>query len=211
MKEKILQQGAEANIILVEQNGKEPFIIKDRIKKGYRLTSIDEQIRTRRTRAETKLLEKASQIIDSPKPLFEHSIKNSSKLKMPFIDGKKLSEYLDSFPLEKQKKICRILGSNIAKLHDNGIIHGDFTTSNMILKNGKVFLIDFGLGFISHKIEDKAVDLHLLRQALEAKHFLHWHDLFKSVVLGYSSSKNSISVLEQLKKVEARGRYKEAY
>ena len=40
-----------------------------------------------------------------------------------------------------------------------------------ILKNGKVYFIDFGLGFFSNKTEDKAVDLHLLKQALESKHY----------------------------------------
>ncbi|MCX6749275.1 MAG: hypothetical protein NTW17_00835 [Candidatus Pacearchaeota archaeon] len=78
-------------------------------------------------------------------------------------------------------------------------------------KSFKIFFIDFGLGFISPKIEDKAVDLHLLKQALEAKHFTHWYELFNEVLKGYSFSKNSKQVLKQLKKVEARGRYKEAY
>ena len=211
MTEKILQRGAEANIIFVEPKDGEPFIIKDRIKKSYRLQEIDEEIRFRRTRAEAKLLEKASKIIDSPNPFFEPFIKNSSKLKIPFINGKKLSEYLDSFSMEDQKKICRIIGENIASLHDKDIIHGDLTTSNMILKDGKVFFIDFGLGFSSHKIEDKAVDLHLLRQALEARHFKNWQDLFAEVKIGYASSKNSSPVFEQFKKVESRGRYKGNY
>jgi N6-L-threonylcarbamoyladenine synthase/protein kinase Bud32 len=242
MAQKILARGAEANIILVKQNGKEPFIIKDRIKKSYRFPQIDEQIRGRRTRAEAKLLTKASQIINSPLPFFEPSIKNSSKLKMPFVKGKKLSDFLDKFPLNKQKEICKIIGNNIAKLHDNDIIHGDLTTSNMILvedknetgkklvnKKGssnvklkvssgavglygfKIYFIDFGLGFISPKVEDKAVDLHVLRQALEAKHFKHWQVLFTQVLKGYSASKNHKKVLEQFKKVEARGRYKEKY
>ena len=229
MTEKIIQQGAEANIILIRAKGREPFIIKDRIKKNYRLSEIDDEIRSRRTRSEAKLLEKASQVINSPKPFFEPCIKNSSKLKMPFIEGKKLSDHLDSFPLKEEKKICRIIGENTAKLHDTDIIHGDLTTSNMIyVKNNresneningkrgdrkgfKVFFIDFGLGFGSHKIEDKAVDLHLLRQALEAKHFKHWKELFNEVSKGYSISKNHKLVLKQLEKVEKRGRYKGNY
>ena len=105
-----------------------------------------------------------------------------------------------------------LIGKNIAKLHDADIIHGDLTTSNMILSGKEVvYFIDFGLGFISKKIEDKAVDLHLLKQALEAKHFTHWETLFKEVINGYSSSKDSKLVLKQLEKVEKRGRYKEQY
>ncbi|MBM3228273.1 Kae1-associated serine/threonine protein kinase [Candidatus Pacearchaeota archaeon] len=206
MKEKIIQIGAEANIILTDN-----FIIKDRIKKFYRIPELDEKIRRRRTKSEAKLLEKASKIINCPVPFISPSIKNSSKLKMPFIDGKKLSDNLNHFSLKKQKEICKILGENIAKLHDSHIIHGDLTTSNMILKENKIYLIDFGLGFISSKIEDKAVDLHLLKQALEAKHFQNWEILFKEVLKGYKKYKEFEKILEQFKKVEKRGRYKGSY
>jgi len=203
MEEKIIAQGAEAKIILFNK-----LVIKDRIKKGYRIPELDIQIRGRRTKAEAKLLERASEIINCPKPFFEPSIKNSSKIKMPFINGKKLSEELDSFPLKEQKQLCTKIGESIAKLHDKDIIHGDLTTSNIILNEGKVYFIDFGLGFTSHRIEDKAVDLHLIKQALEAKHFNNWESLFQSIKKGYSYSKDSKKVLEQLEKVEKRGRYK---
>jgi TP53 regulating kinase-like protein len=240
---KTIQQGAEAKILL---SVKKNFIIKDRISKGYRILELDKKIRKLRTRSESKLLEKASNIINSPKPC---SIPESYKIKMPFIKGKKLSEYLGSFPLKKQKEICREIGKSISKLHDANIIHGDLTTSNMILvenlkkiikhdnltKSGfqinsfsrvggwesvgksekipkfRIFFIDFGLGFISHKIEDKAVDLHLLKQALEAKHFKNWKLLFGEVIKGYKNSKKSDLVLKQFEKVEKRGRYKDKY
>ena len=137
---------------------------------------------------------------------------------MPFIKGKKLSEHLDKFPLVKQKQICKQIGNSIAKLHEHDIIHGDLTTSNMIHVSNKkkgddrrtneIFIIDFGLGFISRKIEDKAVDLHLLKQALEAKHFKHWEILIKEVFRGYEKSSDSEKVFERLKAVEKRGRYK---
>ena len=204
MKPKIIQQGAEAVIILSNN-----FIIKDRIKKSYRIKELDTKIRSRRTKSEAKLLEKASELINSPKSFFQPSIKNSTKLKMPFIDGKKLSDHLDNFPLNKQKQICNQIGQDVAKLHDKNIIHGDLTTSNMILvESNKIFFIDFGLGFISHKFEDKAVDIHLLRQALEAKHFKNWEVLFKEVIKGYKASKDAEKTLNQLIKVEKRGRYK---
>jgi len=77
----------------------------------------------------------------------------------------------------------------------------------MILKNKEVYLIDFGLGFTSRKIEDKAVDIHLLKQALEAKHFKNWETLFKEFLEGYKSP-DAEKVLTQLEKVEKRGRYK---
>ncbi len=200
MPNKIISQGAEAKIILNKD-----FIIKDRISKSYRIPEIDSKIISRRTKAESKLLEKASKIINCPKPFF---IPQFNKIKMPFINGKKLSIHLDK--LKNKFSIAEQIGKEISKLHKENIIHGDLTTSNMILKRKEIFFIDFGLGFISHKLEDKAVDLHLLKQALEAKHYKNFQKLWQSVEKGYSSFNKSESpkVLERLKAVEKRGRYK---
>jgi TP53 regulating kinase-like protein len=202
--QKIIGQGAEAKIILDEKNN---LVIKNRVPKSYRLKELDEKIRKRRTKSEKKLLEKACKIIDTPNPF---PLEGFDKIKMPFIQGKKLSVYLDEFPLKKQKQILKIIGEEIAKLHDADIIHGDLTTSNMILtEEEKVFFIDFGLGYISKKIEDKAVDLHLLKHALEAKHFREWKTLFEEFKKGYKKNKEAEKILEKLIAVEKRGRYKE--
>lgn len=55
------------------------------------------------------------------------------------------------------------------------------------------------------KVEDKAVDLHLIKQALEAKHFRNWETLFNEFLKGYDNSKEASKVLERLKVVEKRG------
>ena len=200
MKEKIIQHGAEALIILKEN------IIKRRIKKSYRISEIDEKIRKQRTRSEAKLLEKAYKIISTPKMI--NANEERKEIAMEFINGKRISECLNSFSKIRQLKICGQIGREVAKLHDLNIIHGDLTTSNMILKKSEIYFIDFGLGFISHKPEDKAVDLHLLREALEAKHFENWELLINEVFENYKKSKDSKIVFERLKKVEKRGRYK---
>lgn len=201
--QKIIQQGAEAIITL-----KNNQIIKNRIKKSYRIPELDNKIRKLRTRSETKLLEKASKIINIPEVI--DSDEKQKKITMEYIQGKKLSENLNLFTLEKQKKIIQQLGKDISKLHNSNIIHGDLTTSNMILKENQIFFIDFGLGFQNGKYEDKAVDLHLLKQALEAKHFQNWQELFKEFEKGYLSdnSEEAKKVFERLKVVEKRGRYK---
>ena len=103
---KILQQGAEA-IIYLDRNK----VIKDRIKKGYRNPELDNKIRKQRTRSEIKLLNRASEIINSPKPL--QSSNSSSIIEMPFINGKKLSEHLDYLSLGKQKSICKKIGESV--------------------------------------------------------------------------------------------------
>jgi len=200
MKPKLIYQGAEAKILLSNN-----FIIKDRIKKSYRLQELDTKIRKRRTKSETKLLTKASKITNAPLPIQE--TKDKTKIIMPYIKGKKLSEHLDN--LKNSTQVCRQIGEQIAKLHNQNIIHGDLTTSNMILdKNNNLFFIDFGLGFHSHRIEDKAVDLHLIKQALEAKHPKNHKKFYKLILQGYKQSKNYKKTTGQLKKVESRGRYK---
>jgi Kae1-associated kinase Bud32 len=249
MESKLLAQAAEAKIFLKEtKEGKQ--IIKDRTSKGYRHPELDKKIIKQRTKREANLLQKASEIINTPAPLNIHETQKSktTKIIMPFIEGKKLSENLENLDWQQ---ICKKIGNQIAKLHDNNIIHGDLTTSNMILvgdsknilslskeiksppskssalnkkisketelvqasnkkaspDNSKLFFIDFGLGFTSERIEDKAVDLHLIKQALEAKHFSIHKEAEKIILENYNSKEKS-KVIEQLKKVEARGRYK---
>jgi|SRR3989338_11267 len=199
----IVDRGAEA--ILIKSQGN---IVKDRIKKSYRLPYLDLKLRKSRTKKEAKLLEKASKLIPVP-ALIETDEKE--KIRMQFIEGLKLSESLDKLP--NALEICKEIGIDIAKLHDSNIIHGDLTTSNMIYnkKKAKLYFIDFGLGFESSKAEDKAVDLHLIKQALEAKHFKRHEAFFSSVINGYKSSKNHIETLKRLEKVEKRGRYKAQY
>jgi Kae1-associated kinase Bud32 len=198
MTPKIIFQAAEA--IIIKDKDK---VIKRRIVKGYRIPVLDEKLRKQRTRSEAKILEKASKIINVPKVFGVNEGK--TEIVMQFIKGKKLSDHLDN--LKNKNKIAEQIGNEITKLHDNNLIHGDLTTSNMILSEDKVFLIDFGLGFHSQRFEDKAVDLHLLRQALEAKHFKNWKSLFDSVLNGYNP-KEKINILKQLEKVESRGRYR---
>lgn len=244
----LLAQGAEAKIL---KQGN--FIIKDRISKGYRHPELDKKLIKQRTKREFNILERANKLGISPKPILE----GLDKIKMPFIEGKKLSQELENLDY---KEICKTIGNNIAKLHDNNIIHGDLTTSNMILvdnstfktpstkktaknnskqnnpesstinnknhasnrtcadceaskdasdseQNNNVVFIDFGLGFTSERFEDRAVDLHLIKQALEAKHFSIWKECWKIIQENYNS-KDKAKTLAQLKKVESRGRYK---
>ncbi len=199
---KLIAQGAEAKLYKENSN-----LIKQRIKKSYRIKELDEQIRKVSTRRETKLLEKASSLISVPKIL--HSSDKSKEIKMEFIQGELIKNILDNLKEKERNKLCQQIGLQISILHKNNIIHSDLTTSNMILKNKKIYFIDFGLGFFSNKLEDKAVDLHLLKQALESKHYKHFEESFKNVLVGYKKNYNeSDKVLERLKKVEQRGRYK---
>ncbi|MBI2106574.1 Kae1-associated serine/threonine protein kinase [Candidatus Woesearchaeota archaeon] len=196
----LIKQGAEAKLW---KDGE--LLIKDRIKKNYRIDEIDSKLRKTRTRKEAKLLEKSHNLINVPKL---HNVdEKSMTLTMEFVHGELVKNVFDELNERVRMNLCADMGKQIAELHNNNIIHGDLTTSNMILNKDKLFLFDFGLGFESLRIEDKAVDLHLLKQAFESKHYLHSEKAFDNVLRGYSA-KGDKNVIERLKKVEGRGRYK---
>lgn len=189
-------RGAEAVITLSGET-----VLKDRIPKTYRHPAIDNNLRKSRTRKETKILGKLPGIA----PIILSS-DSESKIEMEHIKGPLLKEVLDKKP-ELAKEIGKITGI----LHDKHIMHGDLTTSNMILdSNGKIRLIDFGLSQDTHKVEDKAVDLHLFKEAVESKHFKHMNLIWENFLKGYKPS-NRKEILERLEIVEARGRNKEKY
>lgn len=194
-----LQEGAEAKIFFEDGT-----IIKERIKKKYRHETLDAAIRKTNTRKEVKLLQKAAEHIPVPK-VITHSDKEMI-IKMEHIGGKKLRDVIDSVD---RKNIFTRVGKKIAKLHNAHIIHGDLTTSN-ILVHDKVYFIDFGLGFVSTKIEDKAVDLHIIKKALESKHYTYAEECFRYLLEGYSKENRDVqAILRRLEKVEKRGHYKQ--
>ncbi|MEK6856420.1 MAG: KEOPS complex kinase/ATPase Bud32 [Nanoarchaeota archaeon] len=192
---KVLKQGAES-VIFLDKNK----IIKHRIKKSYRISEIDDKIRKSRTRSEAKLLEKAKVNV----PHVINVDDKEMKINMEYLQGDLLKDIFDDLKEKERLKLCKNLGEEISKLHSQNIIHGDLTTSNLILKEDKIYFIDFGLGFFSHKLEDKAVDLRLLKQALESKHYRSFPKTYDEILKNYKHS----DVKKRLEKVESRGRYK---
>ena len=195
---KLIAQGAEAKLFL-EGNK----ILKNRFKKTYRIKQIDDKLRSFRTRRESKILEKLS-AINFPAPKL---IKNDEKenLFIEKINGKLMKDVLE---MSNYQQLCNEVGKKVAILHNNSIIHGDLTTSNIILSR-EIYFIDFGLSFFSDKAEDKAVDLHLLKEALESKHYRIWEAAFKSVIGVYKKeASKSSETLKRLEAVEKRGRYR---
>ena len=197
---KLVAQGAEAKIF---EEGSQ--IIKERFSKKYRLSELDASLRKLRTRKEAKIIQVLQNSGFASPKLIDVSEKEML-IHMEKIPGPKLRDIFNSNAASFGEEI----GNKIAQLHQRNIIHSDLTTSNMIFDK-EIKLIDFGLSFVSDKIEDKAVDLHLLKQALEAKHFKNWQILWKQVENSYKNSKESGNIIERLKAVEKRGRYKDKY
>jgi len=193
---KLIGHGAEAKVY-----EKGDYILKERLKKKYRHPSIDIKLRKLRTRSEGKLLKKVLNLgINVPKVL--KSDDKKMILEMEKIEGITVRDILDSSDEDLKNKICKELGKTMKRLHQNNIIHGDLTTSNMIW-NEKLFLIDFGLGKVSTRVEDKAVDVHLLKECLKSKHHAHWLTYWRVFKKSYGLKRT----FEQLEKVEARARY----
>jgi TP53 regulating kinase-like protein len=201
----IIQRGAEAVLYLEERDG-EKVLVKDRLPKGYRIPQLDDKIRMQRTRHEESLILKARRagvaapnIVDAGK----------SRIVMEWIEGKKLKDSLNGMPRSRRAGIYRLMGESIGRLHSAGIIHGDLTTSNMIFKGGALYIIDFGLGKISGKIEDQAVDLYLLYEALKSTHLKLQREAWQSILKAYKQNyAKSNEVLSRLLKIENRRRYK---
>lgn len=174
--------------------------MKVRHVKNYRHPEIDEQLRKFRTRREAKVIGKLN-VLGFPCPHLQKMDDEKMELTMDFINGQKVRDILSP-------TLGREIGKKVGVLHTHGIIHGDLTTSNMI-HNGEVHFIDFGLSFFSDKAEDKAVDLHLLRCALESKHCDIYEECFTAVLDGYKETYPDYPVvLARMDEVEGRGRNK---
>ncbi|WP_445474654.1 Kae1-associated kinase Bud32 [Methanococcoides methylutens] len=187
-----LRSGAEANVSL-----KDGFVVKERVPKRYRVQELDERIRKERTRAEARLMSEARRCgVATP---IIHDIYDFT-IEMEFIDGKPLKYMVDA-------DLCEMVGEVIGRLHSGGIIHGDLTTSNMIVKDGRIYLIDFGLAFVDGSVESRGVDIHVLFQTFESTH-ANYEELIEAFCSGYKRKLDGADdVLLRVKEIEKRGRY----
>ncbi|MEM5843897.1 MAG: KEOPS complex kinase/ATPase Bud32 [Candidatus Aenigmatarchaeota archaeon] len=204
----IIYKGAEAILYLDFLEGKK-VIVKERIEKKYRIEEIDKKLRKLRTRKEVSLLREARSIgVATPQVLFVDE--ENHKIIMEFIEGVRLKEFLNSARKEEIEKVCFEVGKAIGKLHSSGIVHGDLTTSNMILKDDKIYFLDFSLGDFSKRIEDFGVDLNLLYEAIKSAHFKVLKLCWDNIVKGYKKEyKDAEKVLKKVEEIERRARYME--
>jgi TP53 regulating kinase and related kinases len=201
---KMLKRGAEAIIWSLDKD-----VVKERVKKSYRLDVIDQRLRKLRTRKEARLIEAARRAgVNTPSIV---SVSETDfKITMENIDGKRLKEFFNESTDKERKKFSETVGKSIGLLHRNGIVHGDLTTSNMILKDSNVYLIDFGLGDFTKRVENQATDLSVLREAFKSTHYKYLNVLWESFIKGYRQTNDNFNkVLHALNDIEKRGRYVE--
>ena len=205
----LIKKGAEASLYFADWHGRK-VIMKKRLPKKYRLSKLDEQIRTYRTIHEPQLMHEAKKAGVPTPTIFLVDIE-SATIVMQFIEGKQAKQLLSEVSESERHRLCLEIGELIGKLHKYGIIHGDLTTSNMIRNSeGKIFFVDFGLGEKRKELESRGVDLHLMKRALQSTHFRFAEECFNAVIEGYSKVLGSVTVknvLDKIREIKRRGRY----
>ncbi|EFO93571.1 hypothetical protein CRE_02618 [Caenorhabditis remanei] len=209
----VIYQGAEGKITKCLYLGREA-VVKERFSKGYRHPTLDTRLNKARTKQEVRGMWKARELgIITPTVYFIDSEKN--QLIMEYIRGPTAKWWISQLKPEefdqKMDEFGRILGEILGKLHRGGLIHGDLTTSNMILKDGcmeKLALIDFGLsqqGKVTP--EEKGVDLYVLERAVVSTHH-NSHALLAGLMEGYKTAdgKQFTAVEKKLNEIRLRGR-----
>jgi len=246
-----LSQGAEARVwkltatvakgSSVEEKKEERMIIcKERFSKAYRHPDLDERLTKSRCRGEGRILEKCTEKSDLHVPMV---LKVAPPLLyMEYIDAVSLKSYLLNTEVDRKipyTELAQKMGETLGKLHNLGVIHGDLTTSNMLIleddgdggSSFQLILIDFGLSKSTSSVEEQAVDLYVLERALQSTHpelpdnFLDMVlEAYERVTTTTTSSnattddttKKSIkthqqSTLKRLDQVRLRGRKRECF
>lgn len=200
----LIAKGAESNIVKSSYLGRDA-VLKNRISKNYRIPEIDNKIRKARTKLEAKLLSDVKKAGVVTPILYDVDLHDKTIL-MEEIKGDLVKDIIN-------EDLAYEIGENIAKFHNLNIIHGDITSSNMMVddKNQLVF-IDFGLGRYSDLFEDKAVDLLVLKKSLQSIDYNTAIKIFDKVLEGYADeykddSLNREQIIKKINEIESRGRY----
>jgi TP53 regulating kinase-like protein len=204
---KLIYRGAEAEIYRIKWCEIDA-VMKVRNMLPYRNKLLDRQIRAQRTIREAGAMAKVKEAGVRSPFIFYLDPRNAS-IVMEFIKGERLKDVLK----QRDKnvfKLCRELGKILGRMHNINLIHGDMTTSNVIVNKEKLAVLDFGLSYFSTRVEDKATDLRLIKEVMSSAHSEIYPKCFDSFIDGYEfvvGSKNGRDVRLQLLSIERRGRY----
>ncbi|XP_075071399.1 EKC/KEOPS complex subunit TP53RK [Mixophyes fleayi] len=207
----LVKQGAEARVYRGRLLGK-AVVVKERFPKTYRHPVLDEKLTHKRTSQEVRSIFRCRKAgISAPVVYFVDYISNCIYLE-DIEESVTVRDYIMSTQEDGGNlySLAENIGQILAHMHDEDVIHGDLTTSNMLLRpphlEMNMVLIDFGLSFISGLPEDKGVDLYVLEKAFLSTH-PNTEDVFKALLKSYAAaSKKSGPVIKKLEDVRLRGR-----
>ena len=201
---KLIKKGAEADIYVTEWQNSDA-ILKIRKSKNYRNPILDKNLRKQRTIKESQTIMEVKSF-GIPVPLVYFVNLEKSSILMQRIPGKPIHDLPDS----KVITLAKQMGNLVGMLHQNGIMHGDLTTSNFIFFQNKVYVIDFGLSQKTIKPEDHAVDLRLIKEILNSAHAKIMEKAWKNFLTGYRSvvgTSQYLKIIKLVSEIESRGRY----
>ncbi|MEX0568885.1 MAG: Kae1-associated kinase Bud32 [Candidatus Njordarchaeota archaeon] len=208
----LISKGAEATLYRGTFLGF-PAIKKIRHPKHYRIPQLDIVLRRTRTRREARLLAISKKIGVNTPFVFDIDLLNCTII-MEYIDGILMRDLVSILEknnlIDRAKYLMKKAGQILGLLHINRILHGDFTTSNIIVSNQEdLFVIDFGLGMISmtNDPEDYAVELRVFSRSLEIFHTSNYDKYLNSFLEGYRDSNGSETVIRRFFDISMRGRY----
>lgn len=204
---RLIRKGAEAHIYEGEWLGKR-VVVKHRIPKAYRHPELDKAIRARRTVREAQALHRAKGA-GVPTPIVYLVDRKTATIIMEKAEGKRLKELLAEEGLGALG-FLKELGRLVGLLHRAGLVHGDITTSNVIVApDGSLILVDFGLSEFSVDLERRGVDLHLFKRVLESTHHRVAGEAWAAFTEGYRAvmGAEADEVLDKVREIELRGRY----
>jgi len=204
----LLYRGAEADILLGTWSGR-PAVYKLRRPLTYRLEALDGSIRRQRTLREAGIIHEAKEAgVDSP--FLYYVSEPDATIVMEFVEGTRMKDALSSAEEDSAVRLFSQLGRCVARLHSAGIMHGDVTTANVIIRDGHLVLIDFGLAVHSTRLEDRAVDLRLIKETILGAHSGVAGPSLDALFRGYGAvagERTLKATQKQLRQIERRGRY----
>lgn len=215
----LIHQGAEAKLYRGSYLGK-TAIVKQRFEKKYRHPDINQHLTKERMKAECRAIVRCKSAGILTPTLYYIDFKKHSIYMEYFKHSITVKDFIQQASPSLIEKVTHNIGIVLAKMHANNIIHGDLTTSNILLvnKNNKenffdnildldIVLIDFGLAHIDASAEDKGVDLYVLERAIISIHD-NPDTIFQFILKAYENEykKGFIEVLLKLTEVRSRGR-----
>ena len=188
-------RGAEATVTVDGDS-----VIKRRAPKAYRHPALDGRLRGERTRAEARLTS-AARRVGVPTPIVSDVDPETGTLVLQRVGDADLATAVTP-------DRCRAVGRHLATIHAAGFVHGDPTTRNVRIGPDRVFLIDFGLGYHTDHVEDRAMDLHVFRGSV-AGTAADPEPLLSAFEAGYADADTDGdgAVFGRLREIEDRGRY----
>uniref|UniRef100_A0A8C2SMH3 non-specific serine/threonine protein kinase n=1 Tax=Coturnix japonica TaxID=93934 RepID=A0A8C2SMH3_COTJA len=202
----LVQQGAEARVYRGSFLGRQA-VAKLRFPKRYRHPALEERLSRRRTAQEARSLLRCRRAgIPAPVVYFVDYVSNCIYLE-DIIGAIPVQDHIYNVQrsggdASSLLGLAEKMGQLLARMHDEDLIHGDLTTSNVLLRPPveqlDLVLIDFGLSFISGLPEDKGVDLYVLEKAFLSTH-PDTETVFQALLQSYAAaSKKSGPVIKRL-------------